>query len=148
MTLVTSEKDGKVYAHYVCADKWYSSDESPGGYFCGFDVNTLEDHRKYLAIMNGVQHYIFYLLYHDKCRCGQQTRAVVERITVGQQPAYLRSIQLNNELQLFYICNDDVCGYRLSVPQIVGKRLVIKCLCGRVCLYHDGVYSWLCRVFS
>ena len=34
-----------------------------------------------------------------------------------------------------------MCGYRLSVPQIVRKRYILKCLCARQCVYHNGVYS-------
>ena len=62
-------------------------------------------------------------------------------MSCGDNPSYLGCVKLHNELQLFYVCANDVCGYHLSVPQIVRKRHVIKCLCERQCLYHNGVYS-------
>jgi hypothetical protein len=30
-----------------------------------------------LMVIRSVQHYIFYMLYRDKCRCNFQTKAVV-----------------------------------------------------------------------
>jgi hypothetical protein len=39
------------------------------------------------------------------------------------------------------MCAGDVCGFKLSVPEIVRKQSEIKCLCARRCIYNSGVYS-------
>jgi hypothetical protein len=58
----------------------------------------------------------------DKCECGKKVHSVVERITVGtgvSDPTKERSIDLNNELQLLFVCAQGKCSYRKSVPQII-----------------------------
>jgi hypothetical protein len=91
--------------------------------------------------MNSVAYYIFYILNRDKCKCRKQTCAVLKHVTAGHEPSYLRSISLNNELQLFYVCNQGICDYDYSIPQNVKKRYDIKCLCCKVCNYFNGIYS-------
>ena len=132
--------DGLKSTRYTCADKNYISEDA-GGYFCGFDVDAYNaDVSKYLAIMTGVKEYIFYMLYRDRCVCGLQTKAVLKRISYTT-PSYLRGPCAKSELQLFYVCSKDVCDVEQSVPEIVAKRHLIKCLCGRRCVYEYGVYS-------
>jgi hypothetical protein len=132
--LVTQMVNDTISAKYVCAD--YEGD----GYYCGFNVNVLEDFRKYKFVMDGVAYYIYYILNREKCKCRKQTRAVLKCVTTTCEPIYLRNISLDNELQLFYVCNNDTCDYENSVPQIVKKRYDIKCLCCKVCNYYKGVY--------
>jgi hypothetical protein len=154
-------KNGDVMcARYVCPDKlWPGDDEAFGGYFCGFNVDAFDDCHKYVTIMQSVAEYIFYMLYRDKCRCNKQTKAILMRVSCGDNATTcthadtvhdnirytrttgIRRVRLQEELQLFYVCPDDACGYKLSVVEIVRRRYSIKCLCGRVCLYEEGVYS-------
>jgi hypothetical protein len=88
VSLVTWKKNDVICAHYVCSDKnWHSKDS--GGYFCGFDIDAFDDCLKYWTIIKSVQEYIFYMLYGDKCRCGVQTKAILERVSCGDNPSYL-----------------------------------------------------------
>jgi hypothetical protein len=143
VSLVTWQDDDVMRARNVCGDKlWPGEDEIFGGYFCGFNVDAFDDCHKYVTIMKSVAENIFYMLYRDKCRCNKQTKAILTRVSCGgDNPSYLRRARLHEELQLLYVCSDDVCSYKLSVVEIVRKRHTIRCLCDRPCIYESGVYS-------
>jgi hypothetical protein len=75
---------------------------------------------------------------------------VVERITVGtgvSDPTKERSIDLNNELQLLFVCSQGKCSYRKSVPQIIrSRREGIRCVCSRSIAYDPKTCVFSCPV--
>jgi hypothetical protein len=84
----------------------------------------------------------------NKCECDKKAHAVVERITVGMgvtDPIKERSIDLNNELQLLFVCSQKKCSYRRSVPQIVRScREGIQCVCSRSIAYNSDTCVFSC----
>ena len=100
---------------------------------CGFKIGAYDvNFSAYHKIIDNVKQYMFF---HDRprCLCGVFVRAVVERVTVGcgvTDPTREKSIDLNNEYQLLFICDRKKCTYRKSVPQIIYDRgEKIKCVC-------------------
>ena len=129
----------KLLVRYVC----YSRDS------CGFDVDTYaENCHAYVSIIRHAQMYLLWLT-RERCECRQRTRGIVERVTAGQipsnQPPNERTIHLENELQLMYVCDEGRCDYKKSIPQIKVQQTTIKCACDRKCIYHPDkrIYSCL-----
>jgi hypothetical protein len=95
-----------------------------------------------------------YLFFHklDKCECGLKVYAVLERITVGagvSDPTKEHSIDLNNELQLLFVCSQGKCPYRKSIPQIVQTRCErIRCVCTGSIVYNSETCVYLCPAMS
>lgn len=62
-----------------------------------------------------------------------------------EDPTKQWSIQLNNKLQLFYVCPLQKCEYRKSIPQIVveKEKRRIDCICCQPTIYHPekGIYT-------
>jgi hypothetical protein len=115
-------------ATYECAEK-----------YCGYKVVAHgESCRAYVTILNNMKEYFFFHT-PEKCECNKKAQIILERITVGSGVAYPtkeRSIDLNNELQLLFVCSQGKCLYRKSVPQIIrGTREGIKCICSRFIVY-------------
>ena len=95
-----------------------------------------------------------YFFYHtlDECECGKKVYSMVERITVGtgvSDPKKERSIDLNNELQLLFVCSQGKCSYRKSVPQIIrSRREGIQCVCWRSIAYNPETCVFLCPMLG
>ena len=123
-------------ATYECAEK-----------YCGYKVVAHgESCRAYVTILNNMKEYIFFHT-PEKCECNKKAQIILERITAGSgvaDPTKERSIDLNNELQLLFVCSQGKCLYRKSVPQIIrGTREGIRCVCSRFIVYNP-----ITRVFS
>jgi hypothetical protein len=100
---------------------------------CGFKIAAHDANcHAYVTILADMKEYMFYHTL-DKCECGKDVHSVLERITAGTgvgDPTKERSINLNNELQLLFVCSTGQCSYRKSVPQIViTRREGICCVC-------------------
>ena len=95
-----------------------------------------------------------YLFFHklDKCKCGLKVAVVVERITAGvgvSDPTKERSIDLNNELQLLFVCSQGKCIYRKSIPQIVqGRGERMRCACSGVLIYNSETCVYSCPAMA
>jgi hypothetical protein len=76
--------------------------------------------------------------------------AVVGRVTVGvgvSDPTKERSIDLNNELQLLFVCSQGKCSYRKSIPQIRQSRCErIRCICTGSTIYNPETCVFSCPV--
>ena len=116
--------------------------------YCGFGIAAYDPHcRVYVTILDDMKEYFsFYTA--DKCECGKKVHSVVERITVGtgvSDPTKERSIDLNNELQLLFVCSQGKCSYRKSVPQIMrSRREGIRCVCSRSIAYNPETCVFSC----
>ncbi|CAB4015974.1 Hypothetical predicted protein [Paramuricea clavata] len=129
VNLVCKRHDDLSSVRYVC----YRTDAGN----CGFNINANDKlFSEYVSILNNASDYLFWLT-RDKCGCLESTVAYVEPVTVGTAPT-----KMENELQLFYICDLGCCNYKKSIPQI--KALHgdgIHCICGGVCIKQNYVYS-------
>ena len=124
-------------ATYECVDKC-----------CGVRIAADDPHcLEYITILDNMKEYLFFHRL-DKCECGLKVYAVVERITVGvgvSDPTKERSIDLNNELQLLFVCSQGKCLYRKSIPQIVQTRCErIRCACSRSIVYNPETCVYSC----
>jgi hypothetical protein len=131
-----NDKD-ELTATYECVEK-----------YCGYRVVAHSEHcRAYVTILNNIKEYIFFHT-PEKCECGKKAQAILERLTVGRgvaDPTKERSIDLNNELQLLFVCAQKKCSYRKSVPQIVrGCREGIQCVCSRFTVYNPETCVFSC----
>lgn len=120
---------------YKCANKQ-----------CGFKIAAHDaNYHTYVSIIKDLQPYLFWHT-NKKCECREEMRMSIERITVGagvEDPAKQRSIELDNELQLVYVCSTGRCSYCQSVPQIESKE-GIRCVCSLHMIYHADKRIYLC----
>ena len=121
---------------YKCANKQ-----------CGFKIAAHDaNYHTYVSIIKDLQPYLFWHT-NKKWECCEEMRMSIERITVGagvEDPTKQRSIQLDNELQLVYVCSTGRCSYRQSVPQIESKE-GIRCVCSPPhMIYHADKRIYLC----
>ena len=70
-----------------------------------------------------------------------------DRVTAGtgvSEPTFYRSVDLNNELQLLFVCSKGRCSYRRSIPQIVRGKREFRCICQPYLVYHEErqIYAW------
>ena len=134
------DKDSRqLSATYECVEK-----------YCGFRIAADDPHcSTYITILDNMKEYLFFHKL-DKCECGQKVYAVVERVTAGvgvSDPTKERSIDLNNELQLLFVCSQGKCSYRKSIPQIVHTRSErIRCVCSRSIVYNPETCVFSCPV--
>jgi hypothetical protein len=116
---------------------------------CGFKIAAHDENcRAYVSVVKIVASYLFWHT-REKCACRKNTMIVVERVTAGEpveDPTKQRSIQLNNELQPFYMCALQKCEYRKSIPQIVveSERRRIECVCSKPTIYHAEKKVYAC----
>jgi hypothetical protein len=131
-----NEKD-EFTATYECVEE-----------YCGYKVVAYGEHcRAYVTILDNMKEYIFFYS-PEKCECNEKAQIILERITAGSgvaDPTKERSIDLNNELQLLFVCSQEKCSYRKSVPQIVrGCREGIQCVCSRFTVYNPETCVFSC----
>ena len=117
---------------------------------CGFKIAAHNANcHAYVTILADMKEYMFYHTL-DKCECGKDVHSVLERITAGTgvgDPTKERSIDLNNELQLLFICSTGQCSYRKSVPQIViTRREGICCVCQSYTVFNPKTRVFSCPV--
>jgi hypothetical protein len=128
-------------ATYECVEK-----------HCGFKIAADDPHcSTYIKILDDLKDYLFFLKL-DKCECGHKTNAIVDRVTVGagvSDPTKERSIDLNNELQLLFVCSQGKCSYRKSIPQIRQScHERIRCICTGSIVYNPETRVFSCPVLS
>ncbi|CAB3985832.1 Hypothetical predicted protein [Paramuricea clavata] len=140
---------------YLAQYKRYRIHES-----CGFNIDPQNKKlcASYVGIVERAKDFLYWIT-REMCACKQETRLSLQRVTAGALPSdsKQRTIRLENELQLFYVCNraDDerediawlqlprkakhVCGepgilkYRLNKNEQGGGELVYECRRSNAC---------------
>jgi hypothetical protein len=99
---------------------------------CGYDIDN-KYFKEYKTIVGHADESLRGVK-RSTCTCGQPTKVVVEKVT-----AYAGTLSIDDELQLFYKCKNEICTYKQSVPQLETSR--IRCVCRRYCTFENGIYS-------
>jgi hypothetical protein len=119
---------GTTTPRYVCARTGLKN--------CGYyNVVDNEYFKEYKTIVRHAEEYLKDLERYT-CACGKPTKVVVEKVT-----AVAGTLRLDDELQLFYKCKNEICTYKQSVPQVASVASRLRCVCGTCCKFDCGIYS-------
>ena len=111
---------------YVCAQTGLRN--------CGYDIDVGNKYfKEYKTIVGHADEYLRNVE-RETCTCGEPTKVVVEKVT-----ADAGTLRLDDELQLFYKCKNEICTYKKSVLQLETSR--IRCVCRRYCKLEGSIYS-------
>ena len=119
---------GTTTPRYVCARMGLKN----YGYYNAVDN---EYFKEYKTIVGHAEEYLKDLERYT-CVCGKPTKMAVEKVS-----AVAGSLRLDDELQLFYKCKNEICTYKQSVPQVASTASRLRCVCGTCCEFDGGIYS-------
>jgi hypothetical protein len=119
---------GAITPRYVCSRTGLKN--------CGY-YNAVDNEyfKEYKTIVGHAEEYLKDVDRYT-CTCGKSTKVVVEKVHAAAE-----SLLLDDELQLFYKCKNEICTYKQSVPQVVSTACRLRCVCGTCCKFDNGIYS-------